>query len=147
MRIRSFATLAFATLLACDDDPIAFSAMRGLTLSVVLSSAELPRGAPDTVTMTVTNTSTRPITLTAGACQPQGFVVDAGGSTVAPVGVGCILVLNRFHLTAGERLTRQFVWQTGAFPPGDYTVHATFTAEEVRLVSPKVGVRLRDNDS
>jgi hypothetical protein len=144
MTPRWFALLAVGVLFACHE-PFAPSSDRGLTLSLTVAPTELQRGEADTITMTLTNTNRHAVSLSGDACQPRGYVTDPRGVTVIPPGGDwlCIALLQRRVLAAGERFSRAFVWGTDSFAPGVYTVHATFTAEEVELTTRPVSVRVR----
>jgi hypothetical protein len=84
------------------------------------------------------------MSLSGGVCEPRPYVGDARGVTVVPEGGDwiCIALLRRLVLAAGERYTRTFVWLTSPFAPGEYSVHATFSAEEMSLATRPASVRL-----
>jgi len=95
--------------------------------------------------MTLTNTNRYSVSLGTGACEPSPLVKDARGVTVVPAGGGwiCIAVLLRLVLAPGEHYQRTFVWETGPFAPGNYSVYATFSAGEVNLTTPAQVVQLK----
>ena len=144
MRTRTFASILILAANACRNEPTAPGSAKGLTLTAAVTQAELQRGQPDTVTMTLTNTNPHPVTLGVGACEPLPYVRDATGATVVPSGGYwvCVLSLRTLRLSPGERYAKTFVWETAAFTPGAYSVHATFSAEGVRLETPPVSVRV-----
>src|SRR6266566_1441106 len=77
--------------------------------------------------------------------EPRPFVNDARGATVVPPGDGwiCIAVLLRFVLAPGQQFQRTFVWETSPFAAGNYSIYATFSAEEVSLRTPAEVVQLK----
>jgi hypothetical protein len=144
MKSQTFAPLIALAALACRSEPFAPSSAKGLTLTLALAHTELQRGAPDSIAMTLTNTNRHSVSLSGGACEPRPYVTDVRGATVVPGRGGwiCIAVLRRLLLAPGERYTRTFVWETGAFAPGSYFVHSKFAAEEVSLATRPTSVRL-----
>ena len=144
MKSQEFAPLIILAILACHDEPVAPSSAAGLTLALALAHTEVQRGQPDSVFMILTNTNPHSVALNGGVCEPRPYVSDAHGGIVVPAGGDwiCIAIVRRLVLTAGQRYTQTFVWQTGSFAPGNYSVYATFTAEEVKLATPAASVRL-----
>jgi hypothetical protein len=144
MRPRTFAPLIALAALACHAEPVSPSSAEGLILTLTVAQAELQRGEPDSVVMTLTNTNRYSLSLSGGACEPRPYVRDASGVTIVPRGGDwfCIAVLRRLVLAPGERYTQTFVWQTGPFVPGNYSVYATFAAEGVTLATPPASVRV-----
>jgi intracellular proteinase inhibitor BsuPI len=144
MRPLTFASLIVVAALACQREPVSPRSAKGLTLTLALAQTELQRGEPDSVVMTLTNTNRHYVSLSGGACEPRAYVRDASGVTVVPQGGDwfCIAVLRSLVLAPGERYTHTFVWQTGPFTPGNYSVHATFAAEGVTLATPPASVRV-----
>ena len=144
MRIPVVPCLVAIAVLACRDEPSGLSETRGVTLNLTLSSTNLTRGQQDTITMTVTNTNPRRVTLTGGACEPRPYVTDSHGDVVVPPGGAwpCILLLRRLQLVPGERFVRSFIWNTDSQVAGVYSVSAAFRSEEVELATPQQLVRL-----
>ncbi len=145
IRFHSYASLFALGALACQSEPVAPGSAKGLTLSVAVAHKEIERGAPDSVVMTLTNTNPYAVSLSTGACEPSPFVKDAQGVTVVPPGDGwiCIAVLLRFVLAPGQQFQRTFVWETSPFAAGNYSIYATFSAEEVSLRTPAEVVQLK----
>jgi len=145
MKSQGYASLLALGAVACQSEPVAPSSAKGLTLSLAVAHKEIQRGASDSVVMTLTNTNRYSVSLSTGACEPSPFVKDARGVTVVPTGGGwfCIAVLLRLVLAPGERYQRTFVWETGPFVPGNYSVYATFSAGEVNLTTPAEVVQLK----
>jgi hypothetical protein len=141
----AFASLAIVAALACHNDPAApGAAAGGLTLALALTRTELPHGEPDTITMTLTNTTHFPVTLTGDACQPRPYVTNERRVAVSPSGIDwvCMAVLVRYELAPLERRISTSVWQTGALAPGVYSVSATFKTDQVSLTTPPAAVRV-----
>ena len=145
IKFLSYPSLFALGVLACQSEPVAPSSAKGLTLSLALAHKEIERGAPDSVAMTLTNTNPYSVSLSTGACEPSPFVNDARGVTVVPPGGGwiCIAVLLKLLLAPGQQFQRTFVWETSPFAPGNYSVYATFSADEVSLTTPAEVVQLK----
>jgi hypothetical protein len=124
-------------------------------LALAVTSAELPPGQVDTITITLTNTNSRPVSLNfLSGCQILPYIRDARGVTVLPSGGGwvCTAALSRLELAAGERHARTFVWSGSTefasellvrrLPPGVYFVSAVVSAAELHLATQPVAVRL-----
>ncbi len=143
IKFHSYASLLALGALACQSEPVAPSSAKGLTLSLAAAHKEIQRGASDSLVMTLTNTNRYSVSLSTGACEPSPFVKDARGVTVVPAGGGwvCIAVLLRLVLAPGQQFQRTFVWETGPFAPGNYSVYATFSAEDVHLTTSAEGAR------
>jgi hypothetical protein len=139
-----FALLAVGALVACHGEPVAPSTAQGLRLSLALSATQLPQGAPDSVAVTITNTNSYAVTLSAGGCPLLFYVTDSRGATIVPSGGGwyCIAILTRLTLEPGARQTRTFVWQTNTAASGRYNVYGSFSAEGVYLETPRASVEL-----
>jgi hypothetical protein len=145
MRFRLVTCFVAVAALACHDEPSAVTEVRGVRLDLALSSANPSRGQQDTITMTVTNTGPRLVTLTGGVCEPRPYITDSRGGVVVPPGGAwpCVLSLRRLQLVPGEHFVRAFVWNTGQQVAGVYGVSAAFTSEEVTLATPEQLVRLK----
>jgi hypothetical protein len=142
---RTFVWMTVGGLLALGcTDAVAPSSDGGLTLSLAVSAAAVPRGTPDTLVLTLTNTSYRLVSLTAGGCPLLFYVTDAGGETVVPSGGHwvCVAIITRIVLAPGAHETRRFIWATDAHEPGSYRVFGTFAAGDVRLATPGESVRI-----
>jgi hypothetical protein len=144
MRPQMFAILVGIAMLACREEPSGLSSARGVKLDLALSSTYLSRGQPDTLTMTVTNTSPRLVVLTGGVCEPRPYVTNSQGQVVVPAGGQwpCVLSLRKLQLAPGERFIRVFVWDTSAEVVDVYAAAAVFTSEEVQLETPQHLVHL-----
>ena len=144
MNPRLFAVISTGALLACVGDPFGSSSTAGLRLSLALSGTQLQRGEPDTIAVTITNTSRHSISLNAGGCPLLFYVTDARGVTVVPSSGGwvCIMILTRLTLAPGESQTNRFVWGTASFEAGSYTVYGSFSADGVHLETPRTVVQL-----
>src|SRR6266576_3007666 len=117
------------------------SAVFNRATALTLSSNQLNGGQSDTLAMTLTNTTSRSVSLSTGACDPRPIIVDTHNHVV--VGAEpCILILLRLQLAPGEQHRRLFVWRTDSLSPGVYYVRATFRSEEVKLATPSETVRL-----
>jgi hypothetical protein len=104
----------------------------------------LQRGESDTITVTLTNTSSDTLSLGVGGCPLVVFVKDARGATVVPAGGDwfCIEILKRLTLASGEHETAPFIWDTQSLVPGVYSVYGTFSAETIHLQTPQTAVQL-----
>ena len=142
MRSRFVAFLMVIATFSCRRDAEApSSSADGVTLALTLSSNQLNRGQSDTLAMTLTNTTSRSVSLSTGACDPRPIIVHTHNHVV--VGAEpCILILLRLQLAPGEQHRRLFVWRTDSLSPGVYYVRATFRSEEVKLATPSETVRL-----
>ena len=143
MRSSWFASLVILATVGCSESAEPASSV-GVTLTLTVSSATLPRGQPDTVTMTVTNTGSWRVTLTGGACEPQAQVINSSGEVIVPPGgeYPCVRVLRRLELALGQRYIQSFVWNTDTLPSGTYRVSATFASEQVQLATVPIVVQL-----
>ncbi len=128
----------------------------GLVLEASLSSPSIAEGQADTITVTITNTTSSEITLHfSSGCQIRTFVTNILGRIVAPPQGGwvCTTNLTSRTLVPHEAQSVSFVWSGGrdfspailprTLPPGLYHVFATLDAYEVRLRTEHLAVRLK----
>jgi hypothetical protein len=150
----TFGVLIAAT--ACGGDPAGPASARGLTLEVAVSSPSIEFGEVDTITATLTNTTSSRIDLTfPSSCQIIPYVTNMLGTIVAPPGGSrpCLTVIGSRTLEPHEVQMTRFLWlgaadftgstRGGRLPGGVYRVYATLAAYDVQLISRRVTVLLK----
>ncbi|HEU6452077.1 MAG TPA: BsuPI-related putative proteinase inhibitor [Gemmatimonadaceae bacterium] len=141
---------------ACSDDLTGFDRAMGLVLETSVSSESIEQGQVDTITVTLTNTTSSTISLTFGSgCQFRVFITDMFDHIVVPPGGGwaCTQALTGRTIPPHQAQSVQFEWagstnfspdtRAGRLPPGLYRVFATLDAYEVNLTTDRVPIRLR----
>lgn len=124
-------------------------------LTVSASAAEIVRGSPVNLHITLVNEGAQAVTLHfRDSCQINPYIRDDAGAIVLP-GVGgwaCLTMLTNLTLAPAETVSRDYVWtgsssfSTGepsrALPPGKYLFSAVVPAEETTL-NAAVGITLK----
>lgn len=141
MKLRIAALLTGIGALGCHGAPLG---PPGLTFTLAVARTALLPGQPDTISVTLTNTTSDPIALTVGGCPMLFYVIDGHGNRVVPTGDWvCIASIGRMTLAPGAQLVRAFVWETAGVAPGAFTVYGTFTAQGFELQTARVRVQVQ----
>ncbi len=127
-------TLLALLLAGCGVEPLS----SGLALRLDVQPAQVSAADTFTVRLVVRNAGARDTTLTSGCSVATFFALDGPAGVVYPApGFGCLTVITRFKIAAGDSLTmtRRFVARDQgrigypALPPGEYVV---FTDWQIR---------------
>lgn len=151
-----FAGALLLICVACSDELTRSDRVMGLVLETSVSSESIEQGQVDTITVTLTNTTSSTISLNFNSgCQFRVFITDMSGRIVVPPGGSwvCAGVLTARTLPPHETQSEQFEWagstnlspdtRAGRLPSGLYRVYATLDADEVSLTTDRVSVQLR----
>ena len=115
-------------LAGCRSEPLSFGS---LTLRLDVQPVQVSPDDSFTVHLVVRNVGTADTTLTSGCSVATFFALDGPEGTVYPApGFGCLTVITRFRIPAGDSLTQthRFVAHDIAkegyppLPPGEYFV-------------------------
>ena len=115
-------------LAGCRNEPMSFGS---LTLRLDVHPRQVSPDDSFTVHLVIRNVGTADTTLTSGCSVPTFFGLDSPAGIVYPApGMGCLTVITRFRIPAGDSLTqtRRFVAHDIAkagyppLPPGEYFV-------------------------
>jgi uncharacterized protein YcfL len=141
---------------ACSDDLTGSDRAMGLVLETSVSSQSIEQSQVDTITVTLTNTTSSTISLSFNSgCQFRVFIADMSGRIVVPPGGSwlCAGVLTERTVQPHEAQSVQFEWagstdlspdtRSGRLPSGIYQVVATLDANEVSLTTERVPIDLR----